>query len=181
LKVIAAHLDIERRKKRPVQQIKAINFVRAGEMGKATKTTSGILATANDWNMQADVNQKLKFPPEITTTNQRPDIVLWSKNTKQAVLIELTVPWEERIQDANERKRTKYQQLVEECRENGWKTSCYPIEVGCRGFAGQSLWQALRSLGVTGKTRSKLISDVMREAERASQWVWQKREEQWKG
>jgi hypothetical protein len=92
--------------KETVQQIKAINFVRAGKMGKATQTTGGILATANDWNMQADVSQKLKFPPKITITNQRLDIVLWSKNTRQTVLIELTVPCEERIQDANERKST---------------------------------------------------------------------------
>jgi glycerol kinase len=86
------HIWTWRRKKRLVQKIKIINFVKAGKMGKATQTTSGILATANDWNMHANVNQKLKCPPEIAITNQRPDIVLWSNNTRQAVLIELTVP-----------------------------------------------------------------------------------------
>ncbi len=28
-------------------------------------------------------------------------------------MLELTVPWEERIEEANERKRAKYQELVE--------------------------------------------------------------------
>jgi hypothetical protein len=56
LKVIAAHLDIARRKKGPVQKMKAINFVRAGEVGQKTTSTSGLLATANDWSMQADIN-----------------------------------------------------------------------------------------------------------------------------
>ncbi len=54
-------------------------------------------------------------------------------------MLELTVPWEERIEEANERKRAKYQELVEECRERGWRTFYEPIEVGCRGFAGRSL------------------------------------------
>lgn len=57
--------------------------------------------------MQADV--KLKFPEEIAQTSLRPDIVLWSKGTKQVVLIKPTVPWEERIEEAHKRKFKKYQ------------------------------------------------------------------------
>ncbi|CAC5382484.1 unnamed protein product [Mytilus coruscus] len=65
----------------------------------------GLLGTATDWQMLVDLKQKLQFPPQIAVTNQRPDIVIWSASTKQAILLELTVPWEERIEDANERKR----------------------------------------------------------------------------
>ena len=54
------------------------------------------------------------------------------------------------------------------------------IEVGCRGFAGQSMWRALRTLGVVGAERKKLITEVCREAEVASQWIWRKRDEVWK-
>ena len=50
--------------------------------------------------MRADLKKQLKFPEEIAHTNLRPDIVLWSRGTKQVVLIELTVPWEERIEEA---------------------------------------------------------------------------------
>ena len=53
------------------------------------------------------------------------------------VLVELTVPWEDRIEDANEPKRAKYAELVSECRSKGWKARGEPVEVGCRGFAGQ--------------------------------------------
>ncbi|XP_058485986.1 uncharacterized protein LOC131459868 [Solea solea] len=59
--------------------------------------------------------------------------------SKQIVLLELTVPWEDRIEEANERKRAKYAALVEECQRNRWRARCHPTEVGCRGFAGQSL------------------------------------------
>ncbi|VDI21699.1 Hypothetical predicted protein [Mytilus galloprovincialis] len=68
-----------------------------------------------------DLKQKLQFPQQIAVTNQRPNIVIWSASTNQAILLEPTVPWEERIEDANERKRLKYQDLLEECRDNGWR------------------------------------------------------------
>lgn len=40
------------------------------------------------------MKKQLKFLKQIAHTSLRPDIVLWSKGTKQVVLIELTVPWE---------------------------------------------------------------------------------------
>jgi hypothetical protein len=91
------------------------------------------------------------FPKEIFTTNQRPDIVTWSKISKQVIIIELTVPWEERIEEAHERKRLKYEELIAQCRERKWKNWSMPVEVGCRGFAGQSLWNMAKMLGMRDK------------------------------
>ncbi|KAJ8279317.1 hypothetical protein COCON_G00063830 [Conger conger] len=51
-------------------------------------------------------------------------------------LIELTIPREEGIEAAFERKKAKYSELAAECREAGWKTTIYPVEVGCRGYVG---------------------------------------------
>lgn len=51
----------------------------------------------------------------------RPDMVLTSDTSKQVLLIELTVPWEDPIEEANERKWSKYQELVEGCRRVCWK------------------------------------------------------------
>ncbi len=59
--------------------------------------------------MRVDLGRQLKFPEEIVVTSLRPDIVLWSQATMQVALIELTVPWEERIEEAHERKLGKYQ------------------------------------------------------------------------
>ena len=80
------------------------------------------IATAKDWQMAADMNRQLKFPDEIVATTSRPDIVVWSTGSKQVGMLELTVPWEEKMEDSYKRKRLEYQQLVEECQENGWKT-----------------------------------------------------------
>ena len=107
-------------------------------------------------------------------------MVLWSRSTKQVVLLELTVPWETRIAEAHERKLAKYTQLLEECQQNKWKAVCFPIEVGCRGFPAQSFWRAMGALGLTGAKRKKLAGLVARRAEEASWWVWRKREEEWK-
>ncbi|KAI4893046.1 hypothetical protein NFI96_026080, partial [Prochilodus magdalenae] len=49
------------------------------------------------------------------------------------------VPWEDRMEEAYERKRAKYEELASVCRSKGWRTWCDPIEVGCRVFAGVKL------------------------------------------
>ena len=131
--------------------------------------------------MEADLKKQLKFPQEITVTNQRPDIVLWSAASKQVVMVELTVPWEERLEESFERKREKYQALTDTCTEKGWKAWCFRVKVGCRGFPAQSLWRTFSRLGVTGQVRKRAISVVARETESASLWLWRKREEKWIG
>lgn len=139
----------------------------------------GLLPTANDWKLRADLKRKLVFPEEILSTNLRPDIVMWSPNTKQVVIVELTVPWEERIEEANERKRLKYSELQADCASKGWKTYCYPVEIGTRGFAGQSLWRLLSTLGIVGNTRKKAIKTICDTAVKASQWIFSKKDENW--
>ncbi|XP_076086893.1 uncharacterized protein LOC143057470 [Mytilus galloprovincialis] len=112
LKTIAAKLDTTRRKKRKMQtNIMFVNFVRAGEKKDNQAECLGILGTASDWQMTADIHQRMSFPAEIAATSLRPDIVIWSQGTRQAVLLEITVTWEDRIEEAYERKMAKYQQL----------------------------------------------------------------------
>ena len=136
---IAACMESARKRKTSKQSgAQFIHFVRPGQT-KVSIQEKSILGTACDWQMAADIGQVLHFPPEVTQTSLRPDVVLWSRATKSVVVIELTVPWEERIEDAHERKLAMYQGLLEECQQNGWKTWCFPMEVGCRGFVGQSL------------------------------------------
>ncbi|TWW74688.1 hypothetical protein D4764_14G0006910 [Takifugu flavidus] len=89
------------------------------------------------------------------------------------------VAWEERIEEANERKRAKYQELVEECRGRGWRTFYEPIEVGCRGFAGRSLCKAFGRLGITGTAKKRAIKAASEAAEKATRWLWLKRADLW--
>ena len=62
-------------------------------------------------------------------------LVLMSESTRQVILLELSVHWEDRMEEVFVRKRAKYEELAGESWRNGWKTRCYPIEVGCRGWS----------------------------------------------
>ncbi len=64
--------------------------------------------------MTVNLERQLKIPTHITQSKLRPDIILVSEATKQLILLELTVPLEESMEEAQERKRKKYQELVEE-------------------------------------------------------------------
>lgn len=68
---------------------------------------------------------RLKFPDQVVTTLSRSDMVLSSLSSRQEILPELTAPWENQVEKANERKRSKYHELVH----------CEPTEMECRGFA----------------------------------------------
>ena len=116
------------------------------------------------------------FPQEITCTRQRPDMLIISKRTKSIVLLELTIPWEERIEEAYERKMTKNQGLVDDCKAKGWKTWCFPFEIGCRGFVGRSAHRAMSAIGLTGRDKARMLREAGDQAERASNWLWLKRE-----
>lgn len=123
---------------------KAVHFIKAGEKPRALpQLTTGLLHKASDWQLEVNLGKQLRFPHHIAATRLRPDIIAISEASRQLIILEITVPWEERIEEANERKRAKYQELVEECRERGWRTFYEPIEIGCRGFAGRSLCKVL--------------------------------------
>ncbi|XP_069109960.1 uncharacterized protein [Argopecten irradians] len=99
LKEIAASLDSARKKKRalPMGQ-KLNNFVKVGAKGKSSVEGVWILTTAADWEMRADIHQRMGFPEEVLSTPLRPDILLWSRNSQQVFMVELTVPWDDRIE-----------------------------------------------------------------------------------
>ncbi|CAJ1075238.1 LOW QUALITY PROTEIN: uncharacterized protein LOC109089580 [Xyrichtys novacula] len=159
----------------------SIAFVRAGETPQPPrKTQGGLLATARDWQLLVDLGRQLRFPDTIAVTSLRPDMVLVSASSKQVVLLELTVPWEDRVEEAQERKRARYADLVAECRRNGWKARCEPIEVGCRGFAGQSLHRVLGLLGICGLHRRRGTKNILEAAEKASRWLWLRRGDTWR-
>lgn len=82
-----------------------------------------------------DLSKKLAVEVPQSHSSYHPVTV----TTKQVVLLELTVPWEECL---DERKLSKYVGLVRDCQQAGWRTNYFPVKVGCRGFTGQSLQQS---------------------------------------
>ena len=61
------------------------------------------------------------------------------------IIIELTCPAEEGIENAKLRKETKYLPLISEItRQNKFTVNCMTVEVGVRGFIATSLKNALQ-------------------------------------
>ena len=109
----------------PAPHMKLINFVKETDPVLVSTAKSGreILTATNDWLLLSDLETQLMFPQEIALTDLRPDLVMWSRKANTVVIGELTVPWEDNIEVANEYKRDKYRDLVLECTQKGWKVS----------------------------------------------------------
>ena len=62
------------------------------------------------WKLQADVGRQLQVPQCIVATAMRPDMMLFSECDRIVYFIKLTIPFEDAIEEAFERK--KYVALV---------------------------------------------------------------------
>jgi hypothetical protein len=140
---------------------------------------------ADDWQLIIDFeHNKLVFPPEIYSTELRPDIVIWSLKLRMVLLVELTVPAEENIQAAQIRKTARYQNLATMMKStNSWNSRIVTIEAGARGFVAKSMNSFLRSIGFTRYESSSICKSISLIVARCSHHIfcqrnnkfWQKR------
>ena len=183
LKVICKHLEYTLQgnsRKVPVKTRTFIQFRKEGEASRTTrKPISNCLDEANDWTLQSDLSTRLVFPQDICSTNLRPDILVTSQSAKSILLIELTVPWEDRLEEVHELKMSKYEAIVTESRKKNWRAQVFAVEVGCRGFPGKSLAWMLKKIGIPSLQRKKVIREISEEATRCSRWIWLQRSSPW--
>ena len=78
---------------------------------------------------------------DILVSDLRPDVTLLDGEGRKIILGELTVPWEESIGDARQRKLDRYEELRVEIGERGWKVEVIPFEADCCG-SSQLQWVA---------------------------------------
>ena len=155
-------------------------FVREGQKRPnhpPLQSEVGQLTRARDWKMLVDIGQQLVFPAEIAATTLRPDLLLWSPSLKSVYITELTVPWENSVEEAYERKKLRYTELAADAQQRGWKAKVYPVEVGCRGFVASSTIKLLKDLGIHGQALRHTVRSLSEAAERSSQWIWMKRKD----
>ena len=159
----------------PLAQQKAIPFVKEGTKSKNSKSKTvpvSYFDGAKDWNLQIDLNKHVKIPKDILETNLRPDLVVTSEKKKMLGMMELTVPYEDRIEVSREMKRGKYQKIVDAGESKGWKVTLWTVEVGCRGFPGNSLNNYLRDIGFSGSERTKQLKRIGEITQSASNSIW---------
>ena len=73
--------------------------------------------------------------------------MVWFPLSKIVILIELTCPAEEGIQNAPNRKQERYSDLQLLNRQNNWKSHLFTIEVGAPDFVTKSTIKMFRALG----------------------------------
>ena len=109
------------------------------------------------------------LPPDVALTGSRPDLVLVDRscNPHHVILAELTVTWDTvaNTDRARDRKEARYQYLSEDIRQNGYKCSNMPFEIGARGYISPRNRETLMFLSHTcrvakPKNLIKLIGKV---------------------
>ena len=155
-----------------------IHFVKAGtRITKSMKSpVSGLLNLAPDWTILSDLNSNLVVPPFLAMTRLRPDILLYSIQSKICIIIELTCCCEENIEDWHKKKYSKYESLSSSIALNGWEVHLFPIEVGARGYCGTSVKSCFARLGFLGKSVRSLIKSLSITSIKASFFIWQSRD-----
>ena len=89
--------------------------------------------------------QPYLFPPHIAHTDLRPDIVLWNSSNRLVCLVELTICYETRYEEAHMLKENKYTDLVNDIREAGvYSPELITLEVGSRGPVHQAGFDELK-------------------------------------
>ena len=93
---------------------------------------------------------------------------MWSRQARTIITIELTVPREEKCDDAHRRMILKYKDLMADCKEKRWKAILLPVYVGCRGFAAKSVSKLFHTVGMTSSFRRTAVRQLAEAAEKAS-------------
>ena len=159
----------------PTTSVQSVNFVREGQSGfsgsRKRLFSKSLLDKASDWELLVDLDKKLIFPQDVLVTNLRPDMVLCSRLTKTIVIIELTVPWEDRLSISNSLKRDRYQDLADEVSAKGWIAHLHPVEMGCRGFPATSLHSMFQRIGLTSCRLKRALKNISGVTESCSRWL----------
>ena len=127
--------------------------------------------------MSGDLPDLDPYPKFIKESGQRPDIVLYSEHLKKVIMVELTVPYESRIEHQHQYKMAKYEDLAGRIKKEGYTVKVLAVEVGARGFVGASVFSLLTQFGIKGRKRTRAMKDLAEIAEKSSSWLWSRRNE----
>ena len=113
------------------------------------------------FNIYADhKDSSTHFPTHIIATFQRPDIVIWRKDSIKVYFVKLTICHKTNFDATNECKQNRYEELV---KEQGLIRKQINIEVGSRGFIIIiDLQQFFHLLNIPIKHQQHLMSNIVK-------------------
>ena len=138
---------------------------------RAWRNRHGAVIKALVDEMPAAKKTILSLEKTVRGTGSRllPDMVLLDEEKKQAVIVDVCCPFENRreaLATARAGKITKYTPLVENLRGRGYSAVCDAVVVGALGSWDPANAEALNLLGIPSKRRPavkrKAVSDVIR-------------------
>ena len=133
--------------------------------------------------LRADLETRLKLPDHIAQTSLLSVKQTFSNKIKKILIWELTVPGEEHTEEAHERKKYKYDELLEKCKKNKNKNKW----VVCKLYANRGWLKGFHckiSMQDPGrhwsernqkkKKKRKAIETTIKTTERTAKWRWLK-------
>ena len=87
------------------------------------------------YSMLADLPSTFSytFPPHISLTSLRPDLVVWSDTDRRVYIFERTICFKTRFNLAHTLNMKRYTELIEEAMENQYASNLITLEMGSRG------------------------------------------------
>ncbi|GFO40167.1 polyprotein [Plakobranchus ocellatus] len=154
----------------------AVKKWRGGSITMNTHRKS-LLDGCDGWVVSADLPERERHPDVIRKTALRLDIVIRSASTQQIIIMELTVPYESRMEEAHAFKEEKCLDLTKELKKDGYEAKVMPVEIGARGYVGSSAYDLLSKHSIYGNKRRKALMLLAETTENSSRWLWSRRNE----
>ena len=79
------------------------------------------------------------------------------------LLVELTIPHDDNIEAARDRKDTRYQKLLDDCGDTGWEAAHFSLEVG---FIGDRVRKWLKKIGLNNREICRYNREICRWVDR---------------
>ena len=89
-------------------------------------------------------------------------------------IIELTCPWEERLDQAREHKTEKYASLIQDISDTGHPVQFVPLEIGVRGIVNKKNKESITQIShfTPNLTQKKLTINLSKQAVIASYYLF---------
>jgi hypothetical protein len=138
------------------------------------RSTLRILEKANDWTYDFDLpseerKRQYQMDQRVCATPFKPDAYIVSSEEKICVVIELTCPMEENMDNWHIKKTKKYE---EELTSEVYKMHYVVVEVGARGGLTVTLRNCMKKLGLTKKEATSVVEECVLMARRCSFVIW---------
>ena len=100
------------------------------------------------------------IPPDVVSTQLKPDLVLLNRQEKKIFVMELTCSFERNITAANLRKTTKYTNLKSDLEDQGYSCTLVPFEIGSRGYVTTSNRRSIVNIFAATKIKTNALKCI---------------------